>query len=169
MQRTKGDGRKWPSPERHRDMTDRVIETEYDRKMLVRFIENHKLPFTASLVAGKHRTTEQNKLQRLWVKEVAEQLPGSFESAEHVRGYCKLHFGVPILRNENDAFCAEYDAIVRPMPYEHKLKLMMVPFDFGVTRIMTTRQKTAYLDTVHKHFSERGVLLTDPEDRRIAA
>lgn len=150
-------------------MTDRMIETEYDRKMLVRFIEAHKLPFTASVVVGKHRTTEQNKLQRLWVKEVAEQLPGSFDSAEHVRGYCKLHFGVPILRNENEAFCAEYDAIVRPLPYEHKLKLMMVPFDFGVTRIMSTKQKTAYLDTIHKHFSEQGVVLTDPEERRQAA
>jgi hypothetical protein len=39
---------------------------------------------------------------------------------------------------------------------------MMVPFDFGITRIMTTRQKTAYLDAIHKHFSEQGVVLTDP-------
>jgi hypothetical protein len=150
-------------------MADRVVETEYDRKMLLRFIENQKLPLTASIVPGKHRSTEQNKLQRLWVKEVAEQMPGSFESAEHVRGYCKLHFGVPILRNENEAFCTEYDAIVRPLPYEHKLKLMMVPFDFGVTRIMMTRQKTAYLDTVYRHFSEQGVVLTDPEEQRRAA
>jgi hypothetical protein len=139
---------------------DRVVETEYDRKMLLRFIENQKLPFTASVTAGKHRTTEQNKLQRLWVKEISEQL--SDRTPEEVRGYCKLHFGVPILRNENEAFCQEYDAIVRPLPYEHKLKLMMVPFDFGVTRIMTTRQKTAYLDAIQKHFSEQGVVLTDP-------
>ena len=150
-------------------MADRIVETEYDREMLLRFIKNQKLPFTASIVAGKHRTTDQNRLQRLWVKEVAEQMPGSYESVEHVRGYCKLHFGVPILRNENEAFCAEYDAIVRPLPYEHKLKLMMVPFDFGVTRIMTTRQKTAYLDTVHRHFTEQGVVLTAPEERRQAA
>ena len=150
-------------------MADRIVETEYDRKMLLRFIENQKLPFTATVVAGKHRTTEQNKLQRLWVKEIAEQAPGSFESAEHVRGYCKLHFGVPILRNEDDTFCREYDAVIRPLAYELKLKLMMVPFDFGVTRIMTTKQKTAYLDMLHRHFSEQGIVLTDPEDRRIAA
>lgn len=157
-----------PPAERDK-MTDRVVETEYDRKMLLRFIENQKLPFTASVVAGKHRTTEQNKLQRLWVKEIAEQAPGSFDSAEHARGYCKLHFGVPILRNENSAFCLEYDAVVRPLPYEAKLRLMMAPFDFGVTRIMTTKQKTAYLDAIHKHFSEQGIVLTDPEERRAAA
>lgn len=150
-------------------MADRIVETEYDRKMLLRFIENQKLPLTASIVPGKHRSTEQNKLQRLWVREISVQMLGSFESTEHVRGYCKLHFGVPILRNENEAFCSEYDAIVRPLPYEHKLKLMMVPFDFGVTRIMTTRQKATYLDTIHQHFSERGVVLTDPEEQRRAA
>lgn len=143
-------------------MTDRIVETERDRKMLIRFIENQKPPFTASIVAGKHRSTEQNKLQRLWVKEVAEQMPGSFESAEHVRGYCKLHFGIPILREENEAFCKQYDELIRPLLYEQKLKLMMVPFDFGVTRIMNTKQKTAYLDAVWKHFSEQGVILTDP-------
>jgi hypothetical protein len=150
-------------------MTDRIVETEYDRKMLLRFIENQKLPFTATVVAGKHRTTEQNKLQRLWVKEIAEQAPGSFESAEHVRGYCKLHFGVPILRNENEKFREVYDRLIRPLDYAAKIDFMMVPMDLPVTRIMTTKQKTAYLDTIHKHFSEQGIVLTDPEDRRIAA
>jgi hypothetical protein len=68
-------------------------------------------------------------------------------------------------------FKAEYDAVIMPLPYEHKLKLMMVPFDFGVTRLMTTRQKTIYLDTVHRHYSEQGLILTNPEDlkRRRAA
>ncbi|RVO30334.1 hypothetical protein CN095_23750, partial [Sinorhizobium meliloti] len=67
-------------------------------------------------------------------------------------------------RNENDVFKEEYDRVIMPLPYEHKLKLMMVPFDFGVTRIMTTRQKTAYLDAVHRRFSEQGLVLTNPED-----
>lgn len=145
---------------------NRIVETEQARQMLLRFIEAKRLPFTVSIAEGKHRTTEQNRLQRQWVNEIAEQLG---ESAEHWRGYCKLHFGIPILRNENDAFRAEYDAVVRPLPYEAKLKLMMVPFDFGVTRLMNTRQKTAYLDTVHRHFSEQGVVLTAPEERRSAA
>jgi hypothetical protein len=141
-------------------MTTRTIETEFDRKMLVRFLENQKLPLTIEIQAGRRRTSHQNRLQRKWMVEISEQLGD--RTPEEVRGYCKLHFGVPILRNENDAFCHEYDAIVRPLPYEHKLKLMMVPFDFGVTRIMTTRQKTAYLDAIQKHFSEQGVVLTDP-------
>lgn len=147
--------------------TNRTIETEDQRRMLTKFIEGKKLPFTSTLTDGKHRSTDQNQLQRLWVNEIADQLGD--RTAEDVRGYCKLHFGIPILRNENDAFRAEYDLVVRPLPYEAKLKLMMVPFDFGVTRIMTTKQKTAYLDAIHRHFSEEGVILTNPEERRFAA
>ncbi len=41
---------------------------------------------------------------------------------------------------------------------------MQVPFDFGVTRLMSVKQQTAYLDAIHRHFSEQGVVLTDPGD-----
>ena len=140
---------------------NRICETEHDRKMLIRFIEGKKLPFTASLADGKHRTTLQNRLQRQWMNDIAEQ---EGETAEYWRGYCKLVHGVPILRNENDAFAMEYDAVIKPLPYEAKLRLMQVPFDFGITRLMTTKQKTAYLDAIHREFSERGVILTNPED-----
>lgn len=132
--------------------------------MLIRFIEGHKLPFTVTLTAGKHRTTHQNRLQRLWMNEIAEQL-GDI-TAEEARGYCKLAIGVPILRAENEAFRERYDAIVKPLPYEQKLALMQEPFDFGVTRLMNTKQKTDYLDAVHRHFSEKGVVLTNPEELR---
>ena len=146
---------------------DRIVETEYDRKMLIRYIEGQKLPFTASVTAGKHRTTYQNKLQRLWVKEVAEQLGDV--TPEEIRGYCKLHLGVPILREENEAFRDRYDAIVKPLPYEQKLAVMQEPLDMPITRIMTTAQKHRYLDAIWQHFSEKGIVLTNPEDLRRAA
>ena len=144
-------------------MTDRIVETEYDRKLLVRFIEQQKLPFTASVVQGKHRTNEQNRLQRKWMQEVAEQLGD--RTSEEVRGHCKLHFGVPILREENEAFRVGYDRTVKPLSYEQKLDLMMEPLSLPVTSIMNTRQKTAYLDQVFKHFTELGLVLTQPEDK----
>lgn len=141
---------------------NRIVETEQNRDMLVKFIMGKKLPITVSIADGKHRTNDQNHLQRKWIQEISAQLGDT--APEEVRGYCKLHFGVPILRNENDVFRAEYDVVIMPLPYEHKLKLMMVPFDFGVTRIMNTRQKTEYLDAMHRHFSEQGIILTNPED-----
>lgn len=143
-------------------MTPRFVESEWDRQMLVRFIALQPLPFTVSLSRGGKRSTKQNRLQRQWLNEIAEQLGG--QTPEEVRGYCKLTIGVPILRAEHDIFREKYDAIVRPLLYEQKLALMMEPLDFPVTRLMTTRQATAYLDGVHRHFSEKGIVLTDPGD-----
>lgn len=143
-------------------MTRRIVETEYERRQAIRFIEGHKLPMTIGIEAIGKRSARQNRLNRQWMLDIAGQMEGW--SAEYTRGYCKLHFGIPILRSDDEEFCREYDALVRPLPYEHKLKLMMVPFDFGVTRRMTTKQQTAYLDAVHRHFSEQGVALTDPGD-----
>ena len=108
---------------------NRIVETEQDRKMLLKFIESRKLPFTTTVTDGKHRTTHQNRLQRQWVMEISAQLGD--QTPEEVRGYCKLAFGVPILREESDAFRASYDQIIKPLPYPAKLKLMMEPFDFG--------------------------------------
>lgn len=143
-------------------MTTRFVESEADRRMLIRFIEGQPLPLTVSLSKGGRRTLKQNKLQRLWLNEISEQLGD--QTPEEVRGYCKLTIGVPILRTEHDGFRERYDAIVRPLPYEQKLALMMEPLDFPVTRLMNTKQATSYLDGVHRHFSLRGIVLTDPGD-----
>lgn len=143
-------------------MATRFLESEGDRRMLIRFLETQPLPLTVSMSKGGKRSLKQNALQRKWVGEIAGQLGD--QTLEEVRGYCKLTIGVPILRAENDEFREAYDATVRPLPYELKLKLMMEPFDFAVTRKMNTKQFTAYLDGVHRHFSEKGIALTDPGD-----
>lgn len=143
-------------------MTTRFLESEGDRRTLIRFLEAQPLPLTVTTTKGGKRTLKQNKLQRLWMNEIATQLGD--QTPEEVRGYCKLTLGVPILRAENEAFREQYDAIVKPLPYEQKLALMMEPLDFPITRLMNTKQATAYLDGVHRHFSERGIALTDPGD-----
>lgn len=143
-------------------MTQRFVETEHDRTMLLRFIEGQPLPLTVTLSKGGKRSLKQNRLSRLWLNEIAEQLGD--RTPEDVRAYCKLTIGVPILRAENDAFRERYDAIVKPLPYEQKLALMMEPLDFPVSRLMSTKQATAYLDGIHRHFSEKGIVLTDPGD-----
>lgn len=148
-------------------MADRIVETEQARTMLMKFIEQHALPFTASIVSGKHRTTRQNKLQRLWCREIAEQLGDC--TAEEIRGHIKLHHGVPILREENEAFRLRYDEVVGRLSYVQQLAIMQAPLSLPVTSIMTTKQKTRFLDDVHRAFSERGVILTDPETLRRAA
>lgn len=145
-------------------MATRTVTNQQQLDSLIALLRARDLPFTASIAAGKGRSAEQNRLQRRWMLEAAEQL--GTDTAEGFRGYCKLHFGVAILKAENEHFAAEYDAVIRPLPYEQKLRLMMVPFDFGVTRQMTTKQKTQYLDAVAAHFRGLGVVLTMPEDKQ---
>lgn len=147
-------------------MSSRLIDNEYERKMLIKRIEGQALPFTAEIVTGRRRSVEQNKLGRMWMKEISEQMG---ETPEYWRGMCKLTLGVPILRAENDEFRAKYDAVVKPLDYETKIAIMQEPLDLPVTRLMTTAQHTTYLDAVFRHFSEQGVVLTIPEDMKRAA
>ena len=148
-------------------MTTRVIRNDVERDALIALLRSRKAPFTVQITTGANRSIEQNKLQRLWMKEAAEQLDSGY-TAENLRGFCKLHFGVPILRRDSEEFRAGYDRIIRPHSYEDKLLMMQEPFDFGVTRLMKTGQKHEYLNAVCEHFCGLGVVLTQPEDRRAA-
>lgn len=141
-------------------MPTRVVETPADRDMLVKFIEGQKLPVTVDITSGKHRTTKSNRLQRQWMNDIASQLG---DSAEYWRGWCKLHIGISIIKADNEAFAKAYDDEIKPLPYELKMKLMQEPFDFAVTRKMTSAQMALYLDTIQRDFTERGIQLTDPE------
>lgn len=148
-------------------MTQQIVDDDFSRRLLISFIERQNYPFTVNITDGGRRSIKQNKLQRLWMNEIAEQLPGTFESPEHARGYCKLHHGVPILREADETFRDHYDRVLRPLPYETKLACMMVPIDLPVTSRMNTKQLTAYLDAVHLDFSTKGVALTIPEDKAL--
>ena len=142
-------------------MVDRIIKDEVDLKLLLKFLQTQKLPFSVSIVKGKPRTVKQNKLQRLLLNEIAEQLGD--QTPEEVRGYCKLTIGVPILRAENEAFRERYDAVVKPLSYEQKLSIMQEPLDMPITRLMSTDQKTRYIDGIYRHFCEKGIVLTVPK------
>lgn len=145
-------------------MTTRFVETEYQRRLLAKLIDGQKLPFTATIAKGKKRSPLQNRLNRLWAGEIAEQLED--ETAEYYRGLMKLQFGVPLLRAENEAFNEAYTRHIEPLPYETRLALMQEPLDWPVTRLMRTDQQKRYLDNVYRHFAEQGVILTIPIDKR---
>ena len=147
-------------------MTTIVVKNSGDRDRLIRLLQAREMPYTVNLTKGAIRSIEQNRLQRLWVNEAEEQ---GDHTAEEYRAYCKLTLGVPILRAENEAFAEQYDQIVKPLPYEQKLKLMMEPIDFPVTRLMTSKQKSEYLNQMYRLLSEMGILLTDPEMKGRAA
>ena len=142
-------------------MTTRSLKTEQDRELAMALLKGFKLPATFKLTHGVNRSNEQNNLQWKWMQEASDQR--SDMRADEYQAYCKLHFGIPILRAEDEDFKAQYDRLIRPMSYEEKLDIMGGVIDFPVTRLMNTEQTTRYLDAVYEHFTGLGVVLTNPD------
>ena len=103
-------------------------------------------------------TAGQNNMQHQWFRDAQQQ---GDQSAEEYRALCKLTIGVPILRRDSEEFRSQYDRTLKRIAYEDKLKLMSPPIDFPVTRLMGKKQKSEYLDGVHKFLSEQGFRLTE--------
>lgn len=113
---------------------------------------------TVSITNGKARTLDQNAISHAFYEQVSRELRE--DSPLGVKSFCKLHFGVPILRAEDEDFRAKYDKAVKPMAYEDKLILMEW---FPVTSLMTTPQLSQYLESVQRHYQRLGVWLEFPE------
>jgi hypothetical protein len=143
---------------------NRSIQSDYDRDMAAKLVANRPYPFTLTITDGKHRSTAQNRLQHMWMKEISEQ-KGDITPAE-ARAYCKLTIGVPILREQNEAFRLRYDEILKPLSYEQKLAIMSEPLNLPVTSLMSTKQLTEYLEGIIRHFGQQGIVLTMPDDMR---
>ena len=107
---------------------------------------------------GKRRSLDQNAISHVWYEQVAEELRE--DTALGVKRYCKLHFGVPILRTDDAEFRELYDATVKPMPYEHKLRAMDL---LDVTSLFDKGQFSQYLEEVQRHYLSRNVRLEFPE------
>tara|TARA_R110002126_G_scaffold160178_1_gene307729 strand:- start:2129 stop:2602 length:474 start_codon:yes stop_codon:yes gene_type:complete len=108
--------------------------------------------------ARKERTFLQNRTAWQYWRDAEAQ--GDMKAWEY-RAYCKLHFGVPILRRDSYEYKELYDLKVKPYNYEQKLSFMMEPFDFPVTRAMNVRQHSEFLDRTARHLQELGFQLTE--------
>lgn len=151
-------------------MLTTVVRSPLQRAAVLHALAARDLPLIVTVekfdAKGRKRSTQQNRLQRLWLNEAAAQFN---EPAEELRGFVKLNYGVPILRAEDEEFLAKYDKHVRPLPYETKLALMQEPFDFPVSRLMNVDQCTRYLELVARYLTTRGAVLTEPDAMMRAA
>jgi len=141
-------------------MPTKIIRYPIHVEALANMLRGRKLPITVTWTQGAPRSTAQNRLAQRWFTDIATQLGD--QTHEDVRAECKLRFGVPILRAENEAFRISYDRVIKALPYEQKLDAIKA-FDMPVTRLMTVKQMTAFMDEMQRHWSTQGVRLTDPE------
>lgn len=141
-------------------MPTKVIRQPEHLEALAILLRGRKLPLTVSWAQGASRTAAQNRLAQRWFTDIATQLGD--QTHEDVRAECKLKIGVPILRAENEAFLVSYDRTIKHLPYEDKLAAIKA-FDLPVTRLMTTKQMTAFMEEMQRHWTGQGIRLTDPE------
>ena len=111
-----------------------------------------------SAKTGKARSLDQNAISHAWYEQISRELRE--DDSLGWKCYCKLHHGVPIIRAEDEEFREAYDATIKGMTYEQKLKVMrMLP----VTSLMTKPQLSKYLEAMQGDFERRGVRLEFPE------
>ena len=144
-------------------MTVQTIRTENDKYNFYDLMNEMSPPLTITIKEGIDRSLEQNRLQQKWHTEAAQQLKD--ESAEDKRAYCKLVYGVPIRRENDEVFKDIYDKTIRPLEYEQKLEIMKVPIDLPVTRDMKVKEMKEYLDQIYQFYTGLGVKLTEPQEK----
>jgi len=106
---------------------------------------------------GKARSLDQNSISHTWYEQISRELRE--ETPLGAKNFCKLHYGVPILRAENEEFRAQYDAVLKPLSYDKKLLAMNF---LPVTSLMTKPQLSQYLEAMQMAYADR-VRLEFPE------
>lgn len=100
------------------------------------------------------RSLPQNAILHKWCNQVDKQLGLKVGDTKR---YCKLHFGVPILRAEDDEFRRLYDKVIlNGLTYEEKIEAMDI---LPVTRRMKKKQMGRLLDSMQGHYAEMDIRL----------
>lgn len=141
-----------------------TLHTDNDKAACVSYIVRMPVDKPLSVEireAEDPRTLAQNNLSFRWYADAGKQ---TGHTPQEVRAYCKLHIGIGILKSGTSKLCrkfaAQYDEIVRPLPYEKKLELMLPPIELPVTSLMTKKQKSEYLNQMQRHYAEQGIYLS---------
>jgi hypothetical protein len=101
--------------------------------------------------AGVDRSLPQNSIGHAWYGQLARELREY--DALGWKCFCKLNYGVPILRAEDAEFREFYDlSIKHTLSYEQKIAAMKF---MPVTSLMTKAQKSKYLETVQAAFAQK--------------
>lgn len=135
------------------------VLTEHEAQKVAGMITGLPLPFTITIGDGDKRTLSQNSLLHKWYGEIAKHL-GDMTAAQ-VKGQCHVAYGVPI-RRRDPIWSRVWERMFDGLTYEQQCFL----FERGIlamTREMSVKELTEYMDAVQGHYRAQGVPLTDPE------
>lgn len=103
-----------------------------------------------NIKTGKDRSLDQNAISHTWYEQIARELRE--DTPLQVKQFCKLHYGVPIMRAEDEDFRSLYDLVIKPLTYERKLAAMSA---WPVTSLMTKTQLSEYLEAIQQAYMGR--------------
>lgn len=138
--------------------TIRVL-SELEAQRVASMITGLPLPFTITIGDGDKRTLSQNALLWRWYGQIATHL-GDI-TAMQVKGQCHVAYGVPI-RRRDPIWSRVWERMFDGLTYEQQCFL----FERGIlamTREMSVKELTEYMDAVQAHYRAQGVPLTDPD------
>lgn len=105
------------------------------------------------------RSLDQNAMFFVLYTQVAAQKQD--ESVDEIRCHCKLHFGVPILRRDDEQFRDWYNQTLLHSDYEiKKASMRYVP----VTSEFSKKQGSEYIDEIIREYSQQGLCLLHPSE-----
>ncbi len=146
-------------------MVDMIIHDATSREAVVDYIDHLSIEGQNWDVSinphSDKRTLAQNALAFKWYQEIAAARQDM--TVNEVRAECKLTFGVPILRRDNEKFRESYDRCLADKSYESQMEFIEFT-ELPVTRIMNKKQLSEYMDKIDAVCRQRGIILTHPED-----
>ena len=100
------------------------------------------------------RSLPQNSLWAIWYSLIGKE---TGQTPIEVKAECKLIYGVPILRAEDQEFRELYDVTLKPLSYELKLELMKK--HVKITSLFSKHQGIVYQETLQREYAKQSIIL----------
>jgi len=117
---------------------------------ILRHTFKEKKYFQVTVNDGKKRSLNQNAATHLWYAKVSRE--EREYTPEQVKNLCKLHFGLPILRADDEQYNEWCIKVIDPLPYESKIEAMRYT---PCTSLMRTTQLSEFLEHIQQHYAGR--------------
>lgn len=107
------------------------------------------------IVPVDSRSLPQNALWAVWYSQIARWSDKN-HTTHDIKCFCKLHFGVLLLRQQDRTFREFYDENIRHLEYDKKMVFMeIVP----ITSKLSKHNGQKYQSAVQKYYAENGLTL----------
>ena len=103
-------------------------------------------------ISKPSRSLSQNAMIYKLYRDIANQREDM--TFEEVKNYCKLHFGIGIMKSHDPAFADWYDEVIKSKSYEQKLFFVS---HLEMTSGFNKEEASEYIDTVILEWQKLGV------------